>query len=108
MIPAVAKAQTVTPNFTQGSMTSTTTTTQTVNETIQTQVYGGDYSSWTGINVTPSGDIAGQGTTFSVTDATQSFQLETVVRPAGVVEQIDVTRTIDTTATISSLSVFSQ
>ena len=39
--PAAARANTITPQFTQGSMNSTTTTTQTVTETIQTQVYGG-------------------------------------------------------------------
>ncbi len=45
--PAVARANTVTPQFTQGSMNSTTTTTQTVTETIQTQVFGGKLDSWT-------------------------------------------------------------
>ena len=43
--PAVARANTVTPQFTQGSMNSTTTTTQTVTETIQTQVFGGKLDS---------------------------------------------------------------
>lgn len=106
--PAVAKAQTVTPQFTQGSMQSTTTTTQTITETIATEVYGGAYSSWSGTNVTPSGDITDSSTTWSVTTAGEQFQLETVTRAAGIVETTDITRTINTSATVTSLSVFSQ
>ena len=108
LLAAPASAQTVTPQFTQGSMQATTTTTQTITETIATEVMGGAYSSWSGTNVTPSGDITDSATTWSVTTAGEQFQLETVTRAAGVVETIDVTRTIDTTATTTSLSVFSQ
>ena len=46
MLPSAAMAQTVTPQFTQGSMQATTTTTQTITETIATEVYGGAYKSW--------------------------------------------------------------
>jgi len=108
LLAAPASAQTVTPQFTQGSMQSTTTTTQTITETIATEVYGGAYSSWSGTNVTPSGDITDSATTWSVTTAGEQFQLETVTRAAGVVETIDVTRDIETTSTTTSLSVFSQ
>ena len=108
LLASPAAAQTVTPQFTQGSMQSTTTTTQTITETIATEVYGGAYSSWSGTNVTPSGDITDSSTTWSVTTAGEQFQLETVTRAAGVVESIDVTRTINTSATTTSLSVFSQ
>ena len=106
--PAVASAQTVTPQFTQGSMQATTTTTQTITETIATEVYGGAYSSWSGTNVTPSGDITDSSTTWSVTTAGEQFQLETVTRAAGIIETIDITRDIETTSTTTSLSVFSQ
>ena len=108
LLASPAAAQTVTPQFTQGSMQSTTTTTQTITETVATEVYGGAYSSWSGTNVTPSGDITDSATTWSVTTAGEQFQLETVVRAAGVVETIDVTRDIETTSTTTSLSVFSQ
>ena len=108
LFPSGALAQTITPQFTQGSMQSTTTTTQTITETIATEVYGGAYSSWSGTNVTPSGDITDSSTTWSVHTAGEQFQLETVNRAAGIVETIDTTRTIDTTATTTSLSVFSQ
>jgi hypothetical protein len=108
LLASPAAAQTVTPQFTQGSMQSTTTTTQSITETIATEVYGGAYSSWSGTNVTPSGDITDSSTTWSVTTAGEQFQLETVTRAAGVVETIDITRDIDTSATTTSLSVFSQ
>jgi hypothetical protein len=58
-----AAAQQVTPNFTQGSMQSTTTTTIDIERTIETEIMGGDYKSWSGTNVTPSGDILSDSTT---------------------------------------------
>ena len=108
LFPAGAMAQTVTPQFTQGSMQSTTTTTVSIDRTIATEVYGGDYSSWSGSNVTPSADIAGDSTTFSVTTSGDPWSLEITTRAAGVVETIDVTETIDQTSTTTSLSIFSQ
>ena len=55
--PSIARANTVTPQFTSGSMNSTTTSTQTVQEVKQTQVFGSEIKTWSGSNVTPSGDI---------------------------------------------------
>jgi hypothetical protein len=106
--PSAAFSQAVTPNFTQGSMQSTTTTTVDIERTIETNIYGGDYKSWSGTNVTPSGDILSDSTTYSVTTAGEQFQLETVVRDAGVVENIVVDEIIESTSTTTSLSVFSQ
>ena len=103
-----AAAQQVTPNFTQGSMQSTTTTTVDIDRTITTNVYGGDYKSWSGTNVTPSGDILDSATTYSVTTAGEQFQLETVDRVAGVVENIVIDEVIQQQSTTTSLSVFSQ
>ena len=57
-------------------MQSTTTTTTDITRTINQDVYGGDYNSWSGSNVTPSADIAGTGTTFSVTTAGDPWSLE--------------------------------
>ena len=103
--PAAAQ---VTPNFTQGSMQSTTTTTVDIDRTIDTNVYGGDYSSWSGTNVTPSGDIADPTTTYSVTTAGEQFQLEIVNRAAGIIEDSLVTETVNQVTNTTSLSVFSQ
>lgn len=108
MLPSAAMAQTVTPQFTQGSMQATTTTTQTITETIATEVYGGAYKSWSGTNVTPSGNINDSSTTYSVTTAGDPWQLEITERAAGIVETIDITRDIDYSSTTTSLSVFSQ
>ena len=108
LLASPAAAQQVTPNFTQGSMQSTTTTTVDIDRTITTNIYGGDYKSWSGTNVTPSGDILDSGTTYSVTTAGEQFQLETVVRDAGVVENIVIEEAIESTSTTTSLSVFSQ
>ena len=103
-----AAAQQVTPNFTQGSMQSTTTTTVDIDRTIETNTYGGDYSSWSGTNVTPSGNIADPTTTYSVTNPGEQFQLEIVTRAAGLIEDSLVTETIQQVTNTTSLSVFSQ
>ena len=108
MLASPAAAQTVTPNFTQGSMQATTTTTVDIDRTIETNIYGGDYKSWSGTNVTPSGDILDSATTYSVTTAGEQFQLETVDRTAGVVENIVIDEVIQQNSVTTSLSVFSQ
>ena len=108
LFPLAAQAQSVTPNFTQGSMQSTTTTTIDIDRTISTEVYGGNYKSWSGTNVTPSGSIEDSSTTFSVTTAGDPFQLEITERTSGVIETIDITETIQQVSTTTSLSVFSQ
>ena len=107
-VPALVNAQTVTPNFTQGSMQATTTTTTTIDRVIETEVYGGAYTSWSGTNVTPSGDITNSSTTFSVHTAGDPFQLELTTRAAGVIEDITITEDISINTTTTSLSVFSQ
>jgi len=116
--PSVARANTVTPAFTQGSMNATTTTVQTVVETVEQKVYGGELQSWSGTNITAtsasSGGIADSDAVFSITTAGEDFQLEIVDRPANatsglvLLETIDIDRAITTNATTTSLSVFSQ
>ena len=116
--PSVARANTVTPAFTQGSMNATTTTVQTVTETVEQKVYGGELNSWTGTNVTAtsatSGGITASDAVFNITTAGEDFQLETVTRAADsttgfvLLETIDIDRSITTNATTVSLSGFSQ
>ena len=116
--PSVARANQITPAFTQGSMNATTTTVQTVTETIDQKVYGGELQSWSGTNITAtsasSGGISASDTVFSVTTAGEDFQLEIVDRAADattglvLLETIDIDRSITTNATTTSLSVFSQ
>ena len=116
--PSVARANQITPAFTQGSMNATTTTVQTVTETIEQKVYGGELQSWSGTNITAtsasSGGISASDTVFSITTAGEDFQLEIVDRAADattglvLLETIDIDRSITTNATTTSLSVFSQ
>ena len=106
--PSIARANTVTTQFTTGSMNSTTTTTQTITEVEQRQVFGASVDTWSGTNITPSADIAGSGTTFTVTNTANPWTLETTTRSAGLVEQWDTTRNYTINSTTTSLSVFSQ
>jgi len=108
LAPSLARANQVSPQFTQGSMQATTITTQVVTEVVDQEIFGGTYNSWSGTNVIPSGNIVDPQTTYSVHTAGEQFQIETVTRPAGVVEQIDIDRSITTNSTTTSLSVFSQ
>ena len=110
-----ASAQSVTPNFTTGSMTQTVTATQTVAETVAIERFGGAVTTWNGDNVsavgtdgTTAANIVGTNTEFYVVDSTQPWQLEIITRAAGIVETEDITRTINLTTTTNTLSVFSQ
>jgi len=111
--PSVARAELVTPQFTQGSMNSTTTTTQEITEEITTTTYGSALNKWSGDNIThtsaTSGGLADSDSVFTITTAGSDFSLEIVTRAASqVLEVQEIERTIETTATTTSLSVFSQ
>ena len=111
--PTVARAELVTPLFTQGSMNSTKTTTQEIVEEITTTTYGSALSKWSGDNITvtsaSSGGIADSDAIFNLTTAGSDFTLEIINRAASqVLEVTEIEREIDTTSTTVSLSVFSQ
>ena len=111
--PTAVKAELVTPQFTQGSMNSTTTTTQEITETIEITTYGSALNKWSGDNIThssaTSGGIADSDSVFNMTTAGSDFTLEIVTRAATqVLETQVIEREIDTTSTTVSLSVFSQ
>ena len=112
LTPIAARANPITPQFTQGSMQSTTVTQVDIEETIETEVFGGVYSKWTGENIThtsaTSGGIVDTDSVFTLHTAGDPFTLEITTRAAGVVETIDIDRTIEQTSTTTSLSVFSQ
>ena len=120
LIPAPVFAQTVTPNFTTGTMTQTVTATQTVNETTVTERFGGAVNTWNGDNVEPietghsrvgddaSGEDIVNAIEFQVVDPAHPWQLEIMTREAGLVETVDTTRTIQTDTDTNTLSVFSQ
>ena len=111
--PTVARAELVTPNFTQGSMQSTTTTTQEIVETVETTTYGSAIDKWTGENVevdsATSGGISASDAIFTIVNEADPFTLEIPTRAASQVLSVtEIDREIDTTSTTTSLSVFSQ
>lgn len=113
IISLPVSAQSVTPNFTTGTMTQTVTATQTINETTVTERFGGALTVWNGDNVEPqatgsSTNIVSPGTEFHVVDPSHPWQLEITTRDAGLVETINTTRTIQTDTVTNTLSVFSQ
>ena len=111
--PTVVRAELVQPNFTQGSMNSTTTTTVDIEEEIVTTTYGAALQKWSGDNIThtsaSSGGIADSDSVFNMTTAGSDFTLEIVTRAARQVLSVtEIDREIDTTSSTTSLSVFSQ
>ena len=108
--PAFANA----PQFTTGTMTQTVTATQTVTETVAIERFGSEINTWNGDNVEAidtngaSVDIIDTNTEFHIVDPSQPWQLEINTRAAGLVETEDITRTINTTTTTNTLSVFAQ
>ena len=113
LAPTAVKAELVTPQFTQGSMNSTTTTTQEIVEEITLTTYGSALNKWSGDNITHTsasgGGIVDSDSVFTITTAGSDFSLEVVTRAASqVLEVTEIEREIDTTSTTVSLSVFSQ
>ena len=111
--PASVSAELVTPQFTQGSMNSTTTTTQEITEEITSTTYGSALNKWSGDNIThtsaSSGGIADSDSVFNMTTAGSDFSLEVITRAASqVLEVTEIEREIDTSSSTVSLSVFSQ
>jgi hypothetical protein len=111
--PTVARAELITPNFTQGSMNSTTTTTQEIVEEHTITTYGSALQKWSGDNIThsstSSGGILDSDSVFTMTTPGSDFSLEVVTRAASQVLSVtEIEREIDTSSTTVSLSVFSQ
>ena len=90
------------------SMQSTTTTQQTITETIEHDVLGAEVSTWSGTNITPSGAIGATDTTYSVTTGATEWDLSITTRDAGTIETISIDRTIETDSTTNSYSIFAQ
>ena len=111
--PTVVRAEMIQPNFTQGSMNSTTTTTIDIDEEIVTTTYGAALNKWSGDNIThtsaSSGGITDSDSVFNITTAGSDFTLEVVSRAASqIIEKTEIDRTIEQESTTVSLSVFSQ
>lgn len=109
LLPASVSAQTISPRFTSATVNATTTTTQTIDEVIAHEIYGAAVNTYSGTNVKPSAaDITNSTTTWDIVTEGEDFQLEITSRAAGIIETIDIDRTISTDSTTTTLSVFAQ
>ena len=125
----VASAVPVVPNFTQGSMTSHTETTQKISETINSMDYNTGYQySVTGSGITASGDLSpGTGTnnvtidgvnttwtgvtskpSFTQTTPGAAFQFTETYMGPGLSNQTIINRTTEVTSVTDTTSIFSQ
>ena len=131
------KSQPIVPNFTTGTLSSTTNTTTSINETITSTDYHGNSYEYTvtGLGVSTDGSVApnttnvngtvgGQSYTwtgldlstenkpiFTLTDSSSgnAFQFtETYRGPGGVSNVTTIQRNIESQSVITSTSVFSQ
>tara|TARA_B100001287_G_C22571008_1_gene476234 strand:- start:98 stop:547 length:450 start_codon:yes stop_codon:yes gene_type:complete len=126
---AAVQAVPVVPNFTQGSMTSHTETTQKITETINSMDYNTGYQySVTGSGVTSNGNLSpGTGTnnvtidgvtstwtgiqnkpTFTQTSPGQAFQFTETYQGPGLSQQTIINRTTEVTSVTDTTSIFSQ
>ena len=124
-----AQAVPVVPNFTQGSMTSHTETTQKITETINSMDYNTGYQySVTGSGITASGNLSpGTGSnnvtidgvtstwtgittkpTFTQTTPGAAFQFTETYSGPGLSNQTIIQRTTDITSVTDTTSIFSQ
>tara|TARA_Y100000004_G_scaffold140704_1_gene159921 strand:+ start:384 stop:818 length:435 start_codon:yes stop_codon:yes gene_type:complete len=124
-----AQAVPVVPNFTQGSMTSHTETTQKITETINSMDYNTGYQySVTGSGISASGNLSpGTGTnnvtidgvnttwtgvtskpTFTQTTPGAAFQFTETYMGPGLSNQTIIQRTTEVTSVTDTTSIFSQ
>jgi len=126
---APALAVPVVPNFTQGSMTSHTETTQKITETINSMDYNTGYQySVTGSGISASGNLSpGTGTNnvtidgvtstwtginskpqFTQTTPGAAFQFTETYQGPGLSQQTIIQRTTEVTSITDTTSIFSQ
>ena len=124
-----AQAVPVVPNFTQGSMTSHTETTQTITESINSMDYNTGYQySATGSGITANGNLSpGTGAsnvtidgvtsswtgvnnrpTFIQTTPGAAFQFTETYQGPGLSNQTIINRTTEVTSITDTTSIFSQ
>ena len=129
VIPAAALAVPVVPNFTQGSMTSHTETTQTITETINSMDYSTGYQySATGSGVSASGNLSpgtsntnvtidgvnstwtgvGSKPSFTQTTPGGAFQFTETYNGPGLQNHTIIERVTEVTSITDTTSIFSQ
>src|SRR6056300_364991 len=128
-VPSISRAVPVVPNFTQGSMTSHTETTQKITETINSMDYNTGYQySATGSGITVNGNLSpGTGATnvtidgvtstwtginskpsFTQTIPGAAFQFTETYSGPGLSNQTIIQRVTEVTSVTDTTSIFSQ
>jgi len=101
-------AASVVPNFTRGTVTSETTSTQTVVELIREVTYttGESYTvTGTNINIPNNPQL---GANYTVVNQGAPFQFSETYLGPGIASEIEIDRTITTESFTTSVSVFTQ
>ena len=108
MFAPAAKSASVVPNFTRGTVTSTTESFTSVTEIIRQIDYstGESYTvTGTNMNIPPN---PGVDSVYTVHTPGQPFQFTETYLGPGVASELWIERTTETTSSTSSLSVFTQ
>jgi hypothetical protein len=105
---SVAKAESVVPNFTRGTVDSTTTTTTKVTENIRIVEYttGNSYTV-TGHNINIPGNPQ-PGANYTIQTQGAPFQFSETILGPGIARETWLERTTDQQSLTHSLSVFTQ
>jgi hypothetical protein len=103
-----ALAESVVPNFTRGTINSTTESTTKIIETIrQVEYTTGESYTVTGTNINiPS--IPQRGANYSIIDQGAPFQFSETYLGPGMAKETWIDRTTETNSTTTSISVFTQ
>jgi hypothetical protein len=101
-------AESVVPNFTRGTINSTTESTTKIIETIrQVEYTTGESYTVTGTNINiPS--IPQRGANYSIIDQGAPFQFSETYLGPGMAKETWIDRTTETNSTTTSISVFTQ
>ena len=98
----------VVPNFTRGTVTSETTSTQTIVETIRQIEYStGESYTVTGTNINIP-DSPSLGTNYTQIDPGAPFQFSETYLGVGISKETEIDRTTTTESYTTSISVFTQ
>ena len=108
MFAPAAKSASVVPNFTRGTVTSTTDSFTKITEVIRQVDYStGESYTVTGTNINiPTNP--GKDSIYTINSPGQAFQFTETYLGPGIATELWIERTTETTSSTSSLSVFTQ
>lgn len=108
LMAGAAQAESVVPNFTRGTVTSTTTTKTEFTETIrQIEYTTGTSYTVTGTNINIPGNPK-PGANYTIQNQGQPFQFSETILGPGIAKETWIDRTTTQESVTNSLSVFTQ